>query len=177
MLREGAKQPDLQRGGLVRLPDEPETKDGNLPPCGDPGGRLLDHECANAVRPVPRPGGARGPGRPGKGEEHDLLAGHRANVVVQAQRLNASDILDQRVQERQSPPSSRAGPVSPLLCGEESLLGLVTAAPAGIGRRGAAGVRQCERRASRRRGAARRPPQGYRFMRNWMRTSIQPGSK
>src|SRR5262249_21895687 len=31
MLREGARQPDLQRG-LERLPDEQETKDGRLPP-------------------------------------------------------------------------------------------------------------------------------------------------
>jgi hypothetical protein len=38
-------------------------------------------------------------GRIGQGEEHDLFTGHRADVVVQADHLNASDLVDHRFQE------------------------------------------------------------------------------
>ena len=41
-----------------------------------------------------------GTGRLGEGEEHDLLAGDGADVMVQAQHLDAGDVLDHRLAQR-----------------------------------------------------------------------------
>ena len=43
---------------------------------------------------------SRNAGDSGQGEEHDLFAGHGADVVVQAQHLDAGDLLDHRFQDR-----------------------------------------------------------------------------